>query len=731
MSFFKNLQNRFMSFIPPKKGALLQESTYSPKFLAEPTDIKDTSKYEQLTEEDKKRVDSYIEELMEGWGNDLSESPISRIIAFEKNSEEKSKELADLILSIMKRIDVTSKSKLFVDATEKAKESVELKLWMEVLGIYDKMLQDIEKETELTLVVLTELKIRLEHSQVSSKLKIFNEKKDRIQDFKNIIDGAKERVEISQQIQLQLRNTVNMQKEACNINAISREISIAIQGLDLQKLEREASYQLLKKIQEKQHILLGTKEPVPSQEITPEYLAQCYAELGKNRKQMTDDLITKIRELDMQIEKIKATQNLLYQARETQMQQGIFKKSPYENTDYLFNLKQDIMPRLKDLEDRYKAIGIFGTLKLKKMLYEVKFKILTLTSKSYFQSYITCLQKDNKKDDDELEVYRQIILSKAKQICEGENSNIKRWFGEEKSKDILNLIKKLIKDKKGDIGVEKILKSSDLLSLVLAFDSDYGIEMIEVPLSQMENVSQIDKGLILKPNISISSIFELYNIEKDFLERQGLTLNDFIDLDNPLMQMYYQYFMYSKKESFNCINDGILYLPEGIKKVTESSNLSKVLLEKCVERIVCPSTLYSIERYAVMSHFLRRIILNEGLIYIGDYAFFESDSLIEFNAPQTLKKIGAGAFCGCKNLQRIFLNEGLNSIGNNAFEDCSSIVEALIPGTVTNFGRNIFDGCNLNKVICSENQKNILQSQCDSSIEIVIGSNNTNSISLE
>ena len=359
------------------------------------------------------------------------------------------------------------------------------------------------------------------------------------------------------------------------------------------------------------------------------------------------------------------------------------------------------MPKLKELEDKYKAMEIVRTPELKWLLYEVKFKVLTLTGKSYFKSYFELLQKENEKDNCELEVYSQIILRKAKQICDGENSNINRWFGEEKSKDIINFIKKTIKDKKGNIDIDRILGSSDLLSLILAFDSDYGIEMIEVPELQMEKVSQIDKGVILKSNISISSIFELYNIEKDFLEQQGLTLENFIDLNNPLMQIYYQYFMYSKKESSHSLNDGILYLPEGISKIIESSNLAKVLSEKRIERMVCPSTLYSIERYGIVSHYLKRIILNEGLIYIGDYAFFECDSLTEYNAPQTLSKIGEGAFSGCKNLQRISLNEGLKSIGNYAFEECSRLVEVFVPKTVTDIGRDIFDGCNEIKSTCN------------------------------
>lgn len=727
MNVLKTLQDIVRIFISQKKNPLLQEATNSSKFLTEPTNITDTSKYEQLTENDKKRVDIYLVELMEGWPNDLSENPINRLIDFENNSAEKSKELLDLILSIMMRIDANSKSMLFSDATEKTRESVELELLMEVLEIYDKRLQDIEKETELILVALTEFKI-IFSSHLSIKPKILNE--ERMQQFKTIINHAIERIEICKLIQLDIKNIVDKEKIACNINAISRKISIVTQGLDFQELKMEVLNQLFKEIQEKQRTLMGTIMDQPLEEISPKFLAQCYSKLEKNKEQIINNFKKEIQNLNIQVEEVKASQESLYQARQKQIQQRIFAQSPYENKDYYFKLKNELMPRLKELEDKYKALGIFETSELEILLYEVKFKILTLTNKSYFQSYLKLLQKDNEKDKSELEVYKQIILRKAKLICDGENSNINRWFGKENSKDIINLIGNKIKDKKGNININKILESGDLLSLILAFDSEYGIEMLEVPLSQMENVSQIDKGLVLNSNISISSIFELYSIEKDFLERHGFALNNFIDLNNILMQMYHQYFIHSSKKSFHGVNDGILYLPEGINKITENSNLSKVLSERCIERMVCPSTLYSIERYSIMSHFLRRIIFNKGLIYIGDYAISESDNLIEFNSPTTLKKIGEGAFYGCKNLQKISLNEGLKAIGKNAFEDCC-LVEVLVPSTVTNFGRNIFDGCDLTKVTCSEKQKTILQSQCNPSVEIVIGLNNTNSLSLE
>ncbi len=61
--------------------------------------------------------------------------------------------------------------------------------------------------------------------------------------------------------------------------------------------------------------------------------------------------------------------------------------------------------------------------------------------------------------------------------------------------------------------------------------------------------------------------------------------------------------------------------------------------------------------------------------------------------PDSVEKIGEGAFKNCKNLERIDFGNGLSVIGNGAFENCVSLRLALVPHSVRELGDGAFMGC--------------------------------------
>lgn len=61
--------------------------------------------------------------------------------------------------------------------------------------------------------------------------------------------------------------------------------------------------------------------------------------------------------------------------------------------------------------------------------------------------------------------------------------------------------------------------------------------------------------------------------------------------------------------------------------------------------------------------------------------------------PPVVKKIGKGAFAGCRGLTSIRLHEGIISIGEDAFRDCPDLKNVAIPSTMTQIGENAFKGC--------------------------------------
>ena len=58
---------------------------------------------------------------------------------------------------------------------------------------------------------------------------------------------------------------------------------------------------------------------------------------------------------------------------------------------------------------------------------------------------------------------------------------------------------------------------------------------------------------------------------------------------------------------------------------------------------------------------------------IGNYAFYDCDSLTSIVIPESVTSIGDYAFYYCSNLTSIVIPEGVTSIGNSAFRYCSSL----------------------------------------------------------
>jgi hypothetical protein len=90
---------------------------------------------------------------------------------------------------------------------------------------------------------------------------------------------------------------------------------------------------------------------------------------------------------------------------------------------------------------------------------------------------------------------------------------------------------------------------------------------------------------------------------------------------------------------------------------------------------------------------LENVTLNYGLKSIGNYAFFQCDSLKSIEIPGSVTNIGEYAFYGCINLETVTLNYGLKSISGYAFYRCTSLKSIEIPGSVTKIGVEAFRYC--------------------------------------
>lgn len=78
---------------------------------------------------------------------------------------------------------------------------------------------------------------------------------------------------------------------------------------------------------------------------------------------------------------------------------------------------------------------------------------------------------------------------------------------------------------------------------------------------------------------------------------------------------------------------------------------------------------------------------------IGDYAFFDCDSLTYVTIPKSVTSIGESAFLNCNILTSVAIGENVTSIGESAFRNCRELASISIPRSVTSIGDNVFYNC--------------------------------------
>ena len=111
-------------------------------------------------------------------------------------------------------------------------------------------------------------------------------------------------------------------------------------------------------------------------------------------------------------------------------------------------------------------------------------------------------------------------------------------------------------------------------------------------------------------------------------------------------------------------------------------------------RIILLSNLTSIGDYAFYDcNSLTSIEIPNSVTSIGKYAFGDCNSLTSVSLPSTLTSIGSSAFSGCSSLTSIIIPEGVTEIGSFAFSGCSSLTSIIIPSTLTSIDTGVFQNC--------------------------------------
>ena len=152
---------------------------------------------------------------------------------------------------------------------------------------------------------------------------------------------------------------------------------------------------------------------------------------------------------------------------------------------------------------------------------------------------------------------------------------------------------------------------------------------------------------------------------------------------------------------FEMPSSGVLEIPATYqgKPVTKIAQKAFEDRTDIVGSVVIPDGVTEIEIHAFQGcSELESISISEGLRKISSGAFYGCSALVEVNLPSTLIEIlgsnfYGGAFQNCSSLSRIVIPEGVTFIGESAFRGCSSLTEITIPEGVTSIRESTFYGC--------------------------------------
>lgn len=102
---------------------------------------------------------------------------------------------------------------------------------------------------------------------------------------------------------------------------------------------------------------------------------------------------------------------------------------------------------------------------------------------------------------------------------------------------------------------------------------------------------------------------------------------------------------------------------------------------------------YSYSECAPWSTDITEVVIESGVTNVGNYAFFNCESLTDITIPDHVTSIGSYAFSRCTGLTSITIPGGVKKIGEGAFSGCQSLTSITLPDSVTSIGDKAFSSC--------------------------------------
>lgn len=135
-----------------------------------------------------------------------------------------------------------------------------------------------------------------------------------------------------------------------------------------------------------------------------------------------------------------------------------------------------------------------------------------------------------------------------------------------------------------------------------------------------------------------------------------------------------------------------------IKKVIIDEGITYIgarafFLYSALESVMIADSVTEIGNYSFSAcENLSDVVMGKGLVKIGSGAF-EETAITKIELGNTLVNIGPWAFNLCKQLQSVTIPDSVTTIGQAAFMNCKKIESITIPDNVTEMGESAFQNC--------------------------------------
>ena len=125
--------------------------------------------------------------------------------------------------------------------------------------------------------------------------------------------------------------------------------------------------------------------------------------------------------------------------------------------------------------------------------------------------------------------------------------------------------------------------------------------------------------------------------------------------------------------------------------VIENKMLIKYVGEN--EDVVVPQGITTIGALSFVGRPIKSVSIPEGVVAIGDNAFYECVHLANVVIPKSVKHIERQAFGYCRSLEKVIIPEGVRFIGDEAFIGCSKLSSVTMRYGTIELASRCFVGC--------------------------------------